>query len=143
MFQKKPPDLNFGGFYGVNFPYIALKPYRNRNTFRTLPVQDTTKAGWTVAPRVKCTVKNEGTADVNLEFIATADSWNDYLNTNPFAESSKKMLASGTDESFEFTEFDWNTDKLNEEADKVAFGEISSPENEHSNTFELRITEVE
>ena len=106
-------------------------------------VQDTTKAGWTVAPRVKCTVKNEGTADVNLEFIATTDSWNDYLNTNPFAESSKKMLASGADDSFEFTEFDWNITKLNEEADKVAFGEISSPENEHSNTFELRITEVE
>ena len=106
-------------------------------------VQDTTEAGWSTLPRVKCTVRNEGSAPVNLEFIATVDSWNPYLSTNPFEESSKELLEAGETYSFEFTDFDWNIDKLNEEAYKVAIGEVSSPNNEHTNTFELRITEVE
>lgn len=105
--------------------------------------QDTTEAGWSKLPYVKCTVENLGTKSVNLEFLGTVNSWNQYLATNPFENSETKVLGAGETVTFKFTEFDWNFNKLNEEAFSVALGETSSPDNEHKNLFELRITDAE
>lgn len=105
-------------------------------------VQDTSKAGWSTTPYVKCVVKNYGTKAVNLDFSANVDKWDDYFKsgTNPFNNLETVRLEGGATYTFEFRndiELQWDYDKLNAEAANIA---INGKDNtEETNSFGLDI----
>lgn len=105
-------------------------------------VQDTSKAGWSATPYVKCVVKNYGTKAVNLDFSANVDKWDDYFKsgTNPFNNLETVRLEGGATYTFEFRndiELQWDYDKLNAEAADIA---INGKDNtEETNSFGLDI----
>lgn len=106
---------------------------------------DTSLAGWSTVPYVKCVVKNYGSKAVNLDFSAKTDKWAKYfeVGSNPFENISTIRLEAGTEYVFEFrsdVELKWDYDKLNAEAANVAIG--ATAPTEEINTFELKITKV-
>ena len=95
-------------------------------------------------PYVKCVVKNKGTKPVNLDFIAKADRWADYLSSNPFQNIPTVRLEGGAEYTFEFksdVELVWDYDALNDVAAQAVINGLG--DTEEANTFELSITKAE
>ena len=108
-------------------------------------VHDTSTAGWSTVPYVKCVVKNYGSKAVDLDFSAKTNKWGAYFvaNSNPFDNIPTVRLEAGAEYTFEFrtdVELKWDYDKLNAEAAKVAIGGIAPTE--ETNDFEIKITKV-
>lgn len=106
---------------------------------------DTTLAGWSTVPYVKCVIKNYGSKAVNLDFSAKTDKWAKYFEagSNPFENIPTVRLEPGAEYVFEFrsdVELKWDYDKLNAEATNVAIG--ATAPTEETNKFELKITKV-
>ena len=107
-------------------------------------IHDASTAGWSTVPYVKCVVKNKGTKPVNLDFIAKADRWADYLSSNPFQNIPTVRLEGGAEYTFEFksdVELVWDYDALNDAAAQAVINGLG--DTEEANTFELSITKAE
>ncbi len=151
-FEMPSSDVVLYGYFELVEYYITVEwthedGYYHGGTYswncKTLEyVQDTTKAGWSTTPYVKCVVKNYGTKAVNLNFEADVDKWESYFKsgTNPFKNLETVRLEGGATYTFEFRndiELQWDYDKLNDEAADIAINGKSATE--ETNSFSLDV----
>ena len=154
-FEMPDEDVVLYGYFELSEYYITVEWTREDGVYhggtytwdcvKLEYVHDTTQAGWSVEPYVKCVVKNYGSKAVNLDFSANVDKWAKYFGTNgnPFENISTVRLAGESEYTFEFRndiELKWNYDVLNAEAYAVAIGGTPTVE---ENTFQLDITKAE
>ena len=154
-FEMPDEDVVLYGYFELSEYYITVEWTREDGVYhggtytwdcvKLEYVHDTTQAGWSVEPYVKCVVKNYGSKAVNLDFSANVDKWAKYFGTNgnPFEDISTVRLAGESEYTFEFRndiELKWNYDVLNAEAYAVAIGGTPTVE---ENTFQLNITKAE